>query len=1103
MEGLTTTRALFLLRNSLSAEVSVFSRHQSMFSWENFKAFKHSCNGCQVYCIAYGSLTLLSVMILIVNGSLHAIYDLCAGIWLFILLLLNTLLALYVFYMCSSELIRKSQGLVNLIDRMASEKILSLVTPPLHCPVSESIELCWTYRDGIVVNLPSVLLVPGDIILLRPGHPVVCRCHSAMPDRSFERGDVYLPENVRFSSLSSVSPLEPLTVEVTESVLQKCHVFGAHTISPLEKEYELILHSCFEKVLLPTVAFVCFLSSVSRYFAYQRLDLYWLGNFTVDLGIAMLPLLFPSLPIFFIGFNREDGAAFIEDKKPTKRNVFSTKGILSWPDPSVEKAFFFSSDAEHPSKQKTRCDALSALSSITKGAYVMDLSQETTRPFKVHFDDPNWHILLSHLRPLGLNALLNSCLLQSEYCHFLDHLRVIAASVPGTTPVVNRRCLCPLMDAMQLSRDAITQFEQPPTVLCAYRRRTADLPPIPGSPRYKIPLSNLFATINKDKASCYVQMMCQGSADMVLDVCRYYWDGEAARPLNQNHVKRVQDFSNRHNMTAYCLALSYRPLPLWAADLKHDDYYDLTNHCCNAKEESDTAQARAVSCSMDSLFFDELLTNADKSDGTLLPKPDIVHLVEQLDKSCIRFVHFSKENEYALRSRVFAEKMGLEAGWNCHISLEKEHSPDGVLLRLLLPDNHVHRSSFSGRSSVSAELSVAPSFANAEKFLLTNRARLPKGIENVRPHLDNVDNVPLLVSLFTDCTARTSCEMIEIMQEYGEVVCVVGSSLTPENTAIFCRANVAISVEPMIPSGCCEMQKIKGRSGKSALEIAHFINSLPCSLSVKLDEAFLLNNTIDLSRHMLLTFRISFYFFLSVSTLITVVHLLALLFAMPRPLTANMVLWLLSGVLPPLCATLALSPLHPGGTELVTFKNKSRLGKKEVQIACGTFATKFAPTGFALFLLYRALVHYLCKFEQQQTDRDPRWPLVNGTCQLYLLWNSNSDYLNVVQRLCFSFFVLYTVALSASHVFYYEHIWKRVPFRSTSWTAVSGIVLLIQLSFCILPICWSSQLLRLMTGIPWYVYIAVAKRFEITRFNRDQRRRRLSFDTKLGMNSPF
>lgn len=52
---------------------------------------------------------------------------------------------------------------------------------------------------------------------------------------------------------------------------------------------------------------------------------------------------------------------------------------------------------------------------------------------------------------------------------------------------------------------------------------------------------------------------------------------------------------------------------------------------------------------------------------------DIVSLIERLERACIRFVHFSKENE--LRSRVFSEKMGLESGWNCHISLlSDEHS---------------------------------------------------------------------------------------------------------------------------------------------------------------------------------------------------------------------------------------------------------------------------------------------------------------------------------------------------------------------------------------------------------------------------------------------
>lgn len=70
---------------------------------------------------------------------------------------------------------------------------------------------------------------------------------------------------------------------------------------------------------------------------------------------------------------------------------------------------------------------------------------------------------------------------------------------------------------------------------------------------------------------------------------------------------------------------------------------------------------------------------------------DIVRLIDGLVNACIRFVYFSLEDElrskvgraflfvphifgrpsthWHLLSQVFAEKMGLETGWNCHISL--------------------------------------------------------------------------------------------------------------------------------------------------------------------------------------------------------------------------------------------------------------------------------------------------------------------------------------------------------------------------------------------------------------------------------------------------
>lgn len=46
---------------------------------------------------------------------------------------------------------------------------------------------------------------------------------------------------------------------------------------------------------------------------------------------------------------------------------------------------------------------------------------------------------------------------------------------------------------------------------------------------------------------------------------------------------------------------------------------------------------------------------------------DVIKLVEKLTNSCIRFVHFSYDNENI--SKAFAEMLGLDTGWNCHISL--------------------------------------------------------------------------------------------------------------------------------------------------------------------------------------------------------------------------------------------------------------------------------------------------------------------------------------------------------------------------------------------------------------------------------------------------
>ena len=97
----------------------------------------------------------------------------------------------------------------------------------------------------------------------------------------------------------------------------------------------------------------------------------------------------------------------------------------------------------------------------------------------------------------------------------------------------------------------------------------------------------------------------------------------------------------------------------------------------------------------------------------------------------------------------FASRLGLETDWNCCIALSNEMSED------------------------------EPAELTEEK------SQLPYGIQNIRPHLENVDDVPLLVPIFSRCTPTTTSEMIRILQENGEVVACLGCSAKSFNALAF------------------------------------------------------------------------------------------------------------------------------------------------------------------------------------------------------------------------------------------------------------------------------------------------------------------------------
>lgn len=113
----------------------------------------------------------------------------------------------------------------------------------------------------------------------------------------------------------------------------------------------------------------------------------------------------------------------------------------------------------------------------------------------------------------------------------------------------------------------------------------------------------------------------------------------------------------------------------------------------------------------------------------VVPRSETQGLLGTLQDAGVRFVYFSPRN--MRRQKEIASQMGIDVAWNCAISLRP----------LVQGEEDEHR--------------MISNYADWDV-----NAKLPHGIASVRKHLEEVDNVPLLVSLFTDATKDTTTDMV-------------------------------------------------------------------------------------------------------------------------------------------------------------------------------------------------------------------------------------------------------------------------------------------------------------------------------------------------------
>ncbi|XP_073833777.1 transmembrane protein 94-like protein l(2)k05819 isoform X3 [Musca autumnalis] len=908
-------------------------------------------------------------------------------------------------------------------------------------------------------------------------------------------------------------------------------------------------------------------------------------------------------------------------------------------------------------------------------AEVLDLTHDQHCPFRLEFDDQEWKNHIKSLKPLGLAILLNTCspLTHGHYAQFCGHVTAVAMLDSNLVPVTNRyelvessmksflhgRCLCELAKQIGFTDHATDCFSLEGQ-LATYRHLQPDVVrrdirfarQLQLSSKVKVPFPHSLSVVMRENPGGYLSLFTQGTADIILDCCDDFWNGVDLRPLSPQDRKRALDFYQRSALTAYCTAFAYRPLRhgingALSGGPNNDGsiaYLELPPESKIRMQHVDKMHCDfegghgklSHSISTDSLLFSES-KEEDITDvegcfemqchqvfiGMVTmqyqAQTDIVQLVERLERACIRFVHFSKENE--LRSRVFSEKMGLESGWNCHISLLSESDEKAAAaatqqspriagttttddetsdLNCLLPPvtnlessktlsssapgaisdhdctllnatnaNHETYSNASlagSRESINDPRRQSQDSALDENcrsisiltesteqsapvhFDMSNRAKLPRGIENIRPHLEKVDNVPLQVSLFTDCSAEATRQMLEIMQSYGEIVVCLGSSASNSNAEIFLQADCSIGVEPLYPQVCQDIEayteanivnnKLRAKSVKhstaaaeilqdeqyaaeelletgqyggcssnarpmqapgntiSPIYISRMLNSLPCSISVKREDPLSLVAIIELSRRFSSGLWNCIQFWACCAGSLSLINMLCACLSLRPILTPLMVIYLMSIPVPLISLSLAHIDLDPKIMNRATGKKQTEYDSRVFGFVLWCYGCKFLAPVLVVILSYCAFMDH--PFEIMDIEEDDK--------------HINLEIARIFGMLGV---LLHFVTVSASFVHRDHSLWQKNPFRNSIWALSCCSILVFHSLVSVAQILLDEELrdnaadawpaiVFIFCGILISLIVSeICKWQEIKVNTRYQRRARLDFGTKLGMNSPF
>ncbi|KDO20097.1 hypothetical protein SPRG_14636 [Saprolegnia parasitica CBS 223.65] len=809
---------------------------------------------------------------------------------------------------------------------------------------------------------------------------------------------------------------------------------------------------------------------------------------------------------------------------------------------------------------------------------VLDLHPEASCVTGLKFEDPKWRLHLPSLKPLGLAILLNDCEdPKTEYLTTLRHLSTLPTGVDVqlSHQADIQQCLLQLSGHVRLlpyPRHLLNLAREigfQPADLDKFQRRRSVHVIAPRlaieehtmdhhaqgqeDTRYRGYLkTHLYSNVVLDKRSHGHQLLSRGHPSLVVSQCGEYWDGKSICPLSSEKRRLILDMYNQWRVEDLdCVALTYAPVaqkfnPLFASsastlpsvflvedhaagELTMDPKQPCTSTSSPARAHAteprfagahtspSTPQQRypvhwnndgasstghAGGDDLWKLQEDQIFLGMVASG--VQPRKGIVDLIEDLTASGVRFVYFSPRN--MRRSKLLAEKMGIETDWNCAISLRDSEGPDP----------HRMTSNYSDWDV---------------------KARLPHGTAAIRRHLETVDNVPLLVSLYTDSTPETIEEMIGIFQENHEVVLGVGTSLRESNVSLFSKADLAVAFEGN-PKTLFGDELPKGPFlpvfSDADMELSQILNTLTCCFTVRdfgLSRAspVVLIELIRLGRLLLTNFTQLVTYIFVMQLFVATVLVLAYLAPFPEvaQLSVMSILWLLWLLVPTLSLCMLSSPPHRALMSRTPPKNEP-LDWSEVPVSriCVYFGLRYVPSALFVLVLFQCVfglsLHMTAMrrgdpnalssawwdhaWHDEALFTHPRPPAINAA-------------LDRAEGMMLFGIGVFAIVTSSGHLYRSDSLFAESPLRNRPWLVASCVLLLLQMAISVLRMgrvgVDGVDLDEFLRHVPWYCWAALGvwplvvvcmdelvKAHDHKLVVRYYKFMRMQFDTRLGMWSP-